>query len=934
MDLPNGSDNEREGSSDTNSIPRDSVESASSDIFNEIDNFARNELMEDDDKKSGVDFYDSASFQQALNRYKGTKTIFQSKICGALALCSILLWILGILIYANLSPRQLIQKYKYHTNIVAYNGRNISLNAYDPSLANISMEDTRRSKFYPEMEGIAWLGEAQIPTTLTLDNTIKGGYYITSDHQSYSIGKIHSEKKQQLISSIQFEYKNNFFYIQQLILNPAAPVDDPDAWHIVATDIQMEWRHLKYALYWLYNPMTSIVKPIQPPDVSEDDALRGIADNSSQLYKLHFVEFSSHGSHIAFGFNNDLYSLDPKDGKITRITNDGSKDVFNAKVDWVYEEEVSGSDKQLWWSPDESKIAFLKLDDTKVEEFSLDYYIKHANEIAGSVDVPSSNTGTTLNKYPVKLTYKYPKTGTNNPLPTIQVYDISKGELKALKDDDIKKELGEDYIVYSAGWIGAENILFKLTDRTSSVLKTVVYNLGDEKFLQISKVNVTTEYNGWVNKMLPIMPIPHQNKYIDRVVVDGMTHLGLFKDIMSSEYDLLTNSKDWSVVDHAPVVYDHVENFVYTLVTIKSSMDAHFVGIDLENGYKLVPLTNTSADGKYAIHFSRDGQYVNLQYKGPDVPWQKLINLQDLHNFLKDDEAPASFEEIYSKFPTINKSADRIQKALSSINLPTRTFITVKVDGVYLNVLEILPPNFNPSKKHPLFVHVYGGPGSQTVEKAFSVEFLDVVSSTLDAVVLVVDPRGTGGKSWDFKGYAKNHLGYWEPRDLVTVVSEYISVNKGYINEERVALWGWSYGGFVTLKTLEYDKGATFKYGMAVAPVTNWMFYDSIYTERYMGNPGSNPLYESVAQVVDFESFKKTQRFLIMHGTSDDNVHLQNLLWLLDNFDAAEVENYDVHFFPDSDHSIYYHNAGTAVFDKLLHWLYDAFNGRFDPGFV
>ena len=132
------------------------------------------------------------------------------------------------------------------------------------------------------------------------------------------------------------------------------------------------------------------------------------------------------------------------------------------------------------------------------------------------------------------------------------------------------------------------------------------------------------------------------------------------------------------------------------------------------------------------------------------------------------------------------------------------------------------------------------------------------------------------------------------------------------------------------MKTLEFDRGKTFKYGMAVAPVTNWLFYDSVYTERYMNPPKVNGNYEKYGRISDYKNFKSLKRFLLMHGTSDDNVHLQNLLWLLDKFNLGEVENYDVHFFPDSDHGIYYHNANSIVFDKLLHWLRDAFMGKFD----
>ena len=361
-------------------------------------------------------------------------------------------------------------------------------------------------------------------------------------------------------------------------------------------------------------------------------------------------------------------------------------------------------------------------------------------------------------------------------------------------------------------------------------------------------------------------------------------------------------------------------------------MDSHLLGIDLNDNYRMYNLTNTTSDAYYEADFSIDGQFLNLKYQGPNEPWQRLIDMGDIHDYIKGEEFDESMieQEVILKQPMINGRPD-----LRKTNIPTSRFKEISIgnpkDEILLNVMEILPPNFDPTKyKYSLFVHTYGGPGSQNIFKKFDIGFLQIVSAKLNCIVLVIDPRGTGGKGWKFRSYANNKLGYWEPRDLTLVTSEYINKNKEIIDKDRVALWGWSYGGFVTLKTLEYDRGETFKYGMAVAPVTNWLFYDSIYTERYMNEPSMNPNYEAFARINQIDNFKSVLRFLVMHGTGDDNVHIQNLMWLLDKFNAANVENYDVQFFPDSDHTIQYDNAGIIVFDKLYHWLEDAFKGRFD----
>lgn len=244
-------------------------------------------------------------------------------------------------------------------------------------------------------------------------------------------------------------------------------------------------------------------------------------------------------------------------------------------------------------------------------------------------------------------------------------------------------------------------------------------------------------------------------------------------------------------------------------------------------------------------------------------------------------------------------------------------------------MIEVLPANFNPSKKYPLLVNIYGGPGSQKLDVQFNIGFEHIISSSLDAIVLYIDPRGTGGKSWAFKSYATEKIGYWEPRDITAVVSKWIS-DHSFVNPDKTAIWGWSYGGFTTLKTLEYDSGEVFKYGMAVAPVTNWLLYDSIYTERYMNLPKDNVEgYSEHSVIKKVSNFKNVNRFLVCHGTTDDNVHFQNTLTLLDQFNINGVVNYDLQVYPDSEHSIAHHNANKVIYERLFKWLERAFNDRF-----
>jgi dipeptidyl aminopeptidase len=209
---------------------------------------------------------------------------------------------------------------------------------------------------------------------------------------------------------------------------------------------------------------------------------------------------------------------------------------------------------------------------------------------------------------------------------------------------------------------------------------------------------------------------------------------------------------------------------------------------------------------------------------------------------------------------------------------------------------------------------MYQGPGSQSVDKRFTVDFQSYVAGALGYVVVTLDGRGTGFRGRKTRCQVRGNLGFWEAHDQIAAAKMWSA--KEYVDSERMAIWGWSYGGFMALKVLETDAGETFKYGMAVGPVTDWRFYDSIYTERYMHTPQHNPGGYENSTITDMKALGRNVRFLVMHGVADDNVHTQSTYTLLDRLDVAGVENFDVQVFPDSDHGIYFHNAYKVVHDS------------------
>lgn len=825
------------------------------------------------------------------------KSQFLKKQCTFFGLGITLIWLLAVVVYSNINIKTAASLWRSKSsNVVAFlENREIVLNPYEPSRNNVTLDSYRKGKYRSRRVLARWLKPIQFPQTPTLAGR---GFYLTKEKKSFLIRQVDSTYKQVLLESPQFAFQNNFIYAENLILNPGVSIDDRTASHLIVLDSIAQWRHSKFSLYWLWQPATDKFVPLRNP--------KEFGEEESELEKLHFAEFSPSGKFVVYGFEHDLYVVDLSTLQTKRVTETGCADIFNGKSDWVYEEEVNSSDKMIWWSPDLKHIAYASLNDTLVQNYSLDYYT-NPSEVVMSYDEPSDLLTDGLNQYPHHLKLKYPKPGSNNPLVSIHLYNIDTEENFEVNIANIDI-IGHDFVLYDALWIDERHFMMKAADRTSTIEQKQVYVLHEDVKL-VSSYNATS-FGGWIEKSSPIALVSESDKpirYLDRVVVDNVVKLALFDNATSPANQILL-----PVTLDTNLVYDNIEHAVYGV--FGTDLNLTFGVYDLKSGdFNL--LTNL---GKYKVDFSPDGGFVNLMYMGPNEPWQKLFNMGLLGETGLNINETQPIDDV-----------KHLSSVLKDTNLPTH--IRSKVDlgsgdhKVSLNIMEIFPPNFQEGKKYPLLVHAYGGPGSVTIDGSFNIDFQDVVSAELNAIVLIVEPRGTGKDDWKVKTFALKNIGFWEPRDVTAITKKYVKTT-GFVDEEKTAIWGWSYGGFTTLKTLEYDKGETFKYGMAVAPVTNWMFYDSIYTERYMKLPSDNKNYAN-ARIMDFNNFASVNRFLIMHGTADDNVHVQNTMWLLDNFNVANIENYDVHFFPDSEHSIYHHNANKIVYDKLLWWLQKAFMG-------
>lgn len=657
---------------------------------------------------------------------------------------------------------------------------------------------------------------------------------------------------------------------------------------IVSSEKKQHWRHSSFAKYWLVDTKSLSVEPVHSiiKKTGDKELLTPVP--------LAYAAFSPDGKNVYFHYNGNLFLKNVKSGKVSAITNDGNtKEIFNGKPDWVYEEEVLASDRAIYWESEGNRLAFIRWDDTDVPVYNL--------EIFGD------------NNYPEISALKYPKPGYPNAKLSLFVYDIEKSKLIKVKqpeeqDADVES-LGDDFVIYQTAWLNANDLIFKRTDRTSRKIQVCHFSLKAGKTVVVRNIN-TDDYSGWYKNNGDIFVLPDNEGYIDMAVIDDHDHLVHYKSASDKDGEIIT-SGDWDVIGGVKG-YDKSENAVYFIGTHGNALQRHVYKVVLGES-ELIGLTDLNNIESYSLKTSSGGKWGLLKYAGPELPYQKLV---DLTVFTE--------KNYIDSLPNLN-NAQQVDSVLQNYQVPFKEYISMKMsDGVDINVVEVKPANFDESKQYPVLVSVYGGPGIQKVSCDFGYGFEEIVSSSMEAIVLYIDPRGTGGSSWKYRSWARDNIGYWEPRDIVEATQNFIN-DRDYIDTEKVAIWGWSYGGFTTLKTLEYDQGVTFKYGLAVAPVTNWYLYDSIYTERYMGFPSDSNQYKD-AKISEYNNFKNVYRFLVMHGTGDDNVHYQNTLQLLNHFDINGVENYDVHVFTDSDHNIAHDNANTIVYDKLFNWLAEAFD--------
>jgi dipeptidyl aminopeptidase B len=727
---------------------------------------------------------------------------------------------------------------------------------------------------------ISWIADPDGQDGLMLEQGAAGKDFLVVEDVK-SIGTDPADEKATTTSRTLM--KDSTFKFNGETLRPSFVEPSPNLRMVLlGVNKEKNWRHSFTASYYILHVETQAVEPLI------------LADRNRRI-KL--ATWSPRSDNIAFtSTDNNMYIRRiNKPATIIQVTKDGGVESFNGVPDWVYEEEVIGGRSAIWWSPDGKHLAYLRTNETGVPEYTLQYFVSRPSD---TEPAPGEET------YPENQQIKYPKAGAHNPVVELHFFNVDKRESFQADSDDQFPD--DDRIINEVVWAGNKNVLVKQTNRISDNLKVVLVDVEGKKAKTVRSLDVNALDGGWfeITQDMTFVPAdkdngrPHDG-YVDTVIHEGYDHVAYFTPLDSSDPIMLTSGK-WEV-SSAPAAVDPVNNLVYLVAAKAASTQRHVYSVNLLDGSDLKALTDDTVEAYYSASFSEGAGYVLLSYGGPRIPSQRV-------------ESTPSNKLRMAFNRTIEDNAELAEKARKHA-LPILKYGQLDLgNGVSVNYKERRPPHFDSSHEYPVLFQQYSGPGSQSVNKRFAVDYSAFIASSLGYIVITVDPRGTGYRGRAHRVPVRGQLGVLEAADHIAAASHFAS--ERYIDASRLCIWGWSYGGFQTLKTLEQDAGRVFSYGMAVAPVTDWRYYDSIYAERYMRLPTENAAGYDASSVANATALGDSVRFLLMHGVADDNVHFQNSLTLLDKLDLAGVENYDVHVFPDSDHSIYFHNANKIVYDS------------------
>jgi len=608
--------------------------------------------------------------------------------------------------------------------------------------------------------------------------------------------------------------------------------------------------------------------PIYRHSFTADFYLYNIAGKqlTKVLEQVQEPTFSPDGTKIGFVKENNLYIYDIASKNTTQVTKDGKKNsIINGITDWVYEEEFAFV-RAFDWSADSKKLAYIRFDESAVPEFSMTVFKKDL--------------------YPSVETFKYPKAGEQNALVSLFVYDVAGQSSKAIS-------LGNyhDFYIARMKWTNDANVL------SAQVLNRHQDNL-DLLFIDgttgVAKVVLNEKDNAYVD-VTDNLTFLKDNSFIWTSEKDGYNHIYWY-DKTGKLKNQITKG-NWEVTAYYGL--DEKSKTVFYQSVEKGSIvrDVYKIGLDGKNKVKLSEKVGTNE-----ATFSPNYQYFINTFSNVSTPPTYTLN------------AAATGKVVQS---IVDNTA--LTEKLKSYNLPTKEFFELTTEkGNKLNAWMIKPKDFDANRKYPVFMYQYSGPGSQQVANDWldTNDYWFMALAQQGYITVCVDGRGTGFKGAAFKKVTQKQLGKYEVEDQIDAAK--VIGNYSYVDKTRIGIFGWSYGGFMSSNCIL--KGAdVFKMAIAVAPVTNWRFYDSIYTERYLQTPQENASGYDDNSPINFVSQLKGN-FLLIHGSADDNVHVQNSMQMIEALVQANKQ-FDWAIYPDKNHGIYGGKTRIQLFNKMTAFI-------------
>ena len=596
--------------------------------------------------------------------------------------------------------------------------------------------------------------------------------------------------------------------------------------------------------------------------------------HNKELYKVsdnqqHLATLSPDGNKVVYIYNNNIYIKYLKTGKSIQVTKDGCVNkIINGATDWVYEEEF-GNTKAFEWSNDSKYLAYCRFDETDVPIFNMTIY-------QGLIPAKYKNK-----LYPENYTYKYPKAGENNSIVSVFIYNVETEKI-------VSVDVGEDTTQYIPRLKYSPNgsfVVYRLNRRQNKLEflyanpKTgetaVFYQETNEKYIDESYFDKLEFIN-------------NGTQFIYTNETDGYSHIYLYsekgkliKQLTQGQYD---------ITDYFG--FDSVKNVIYYQSALPTPLQRSIYSCNIET---LESEKINKKDGFNYIVFNKKYNFYINYYSTTRKP--TVVTLYDCNN----------------KKIRVVENNQILKRNIKLLNKEFFQFTTE--DSVILNGWMIKPLNFSEKEKYPVLMVQYSGPNSQEVLDVFELGWEQVLASK-GYVVVCVDPRGTGGRGEDFRKSTYLHLGRYETIDQILAAKYLGSLN--YIDSSRIGIWGWSYGGFIALNCM--TKGSYFfKVGIAVAPVTDWRYYDNIYTERFMRTPQENEKGYNESSPINYVD-KLKGKLLIIHGTADDNVHLQNTLEFSEALVQADKQ-FDMFIYTNRNHSISGGNTRYHLFTKMLKFI-------------